>query len=453
MAIPTPTVLVSGFRAFATPPLESQSRTSPTGAGQSPVLWGMAALGAIGAATAYALGQRRKRKEEEARQAAEAAAEAARRNAAEEARKVRNWLQGKAMLEAQLREAEKAGASQEQIATLRQIGVTKGLGTALAATAVAIRLLVEKNRAQSEHSHLSASGDGKRWAFPVYRTDSGSFTLADSKLLTLWDKLKQLLRQLWDAFWNWMKNGMTGKPAMPIPTTMPVVTPTFSPILAFKATPAETPIITSTSTQTPIMTSTPSPSATPQILPISELGQRLQELARQAGLTHIQTCAIILKAEAGQAPIEDRSWFTGQRNDPAFLYQEAAARWFWSWGKWQGFDMENPFQRQAAMYDWLANGMESTRRRIDNNGFSKEDVVDERFLSICEGVFEPQVPEWRKGDGMWSWANDYLYDSYPKAQAYLRAHYRYKFGQGSTAWYIVDTDTLRMLDFLKRGKR
>jgi hypothetical protein len=114
MALPTPTVLVSGFQTFATPPVESQLRTSPTGAGQSPVLWGMAALGAIGAATAYALGQRRKRKEEEARQAAEAAAEAARRNAAEAARRVQNWLQGQAMLQNALNnpalsDAEKQG--------------------------------------------------------------------------------------------------------------------------------------------------------------------------------------------------------------------------------------------------------------------------------------------------------------------------------------------------------
>jgi hypothetical protein len=74
----------------------------------------MAALGAIGVATAYALGQRRKRKEEEARQAAEAAAEAARRNASEVARRLQNWLQGQAMLQNALNnpilsDAEKQG--------------------------------------------------------------------------------------------------------------------------------------------------------------------------------------------------------------------------------------------------------------------------------------------------------------------------------------------------------
>lgn len=114
--------------------------------------------------------------------------------------------------------------------------------------------------------------------------------------------------------------------------------------------------------------------------------------------------------------------------------------------------MEDPYQRQAVMYDWLGTGMESAQRRIRNNAFSAEDVVDNRFLTICETVFAPSNPEWRKGDGMWSWANEYLYDSYPKAQEYLRTHYRYKFGQGKTTWYIIDANTVRMLDFLKKAK-
>jgi hypothetical protein len=41
-------------------------------------------------------------------------------------------LQGKALLEAQLRQAEQNGASAEQIAALRQTAASKGLGAALA---------------------------------------------------------------------------------------------------------------------------------------------------------------------------------------------------------------------------------------------------------------------------------------------------------------------------------
>lgn len=436
---PTRTPIVSAFggtivRSVNPPISQSQNQQS------SNLLWGAAALAAIGAATAYALEQRRKRKEEEARQLAEAQAEAARRNAAEAARKVQNWLQGKAMLEAQLREAEKAGASQEQIAALRQTGSTKGLGTALAATTVAIRLLIEKNRAQSQNPQPSASGGGgKAHASLVHQPYPEPLTPADDEPPTFWDKLKQL----WNTFWNWV----TGKPATPTPTAIPVSSPTST----------NTPIPTSTTaptlTLTPLPTSTPFPSATPQIFPHSPLGKELQQLSNHAGFTSIELCAVILRAEAGQAPREDKRWFSGTSDDPAFIYQEAATRWFWTWGKYQGFDMENYLERQSALYDWLGNGMESAMRRIGNKTFAQDDKVDEKFVAICNGVFEPQVSEWRLGDGMWSWANEYLYDPYPKAQEYLRSHYRYRFGQGATTWYIIDSATLRMLDSFKESPR
>ena len=76
------------------------------------------------------------------------------------------------------------------------------------------------------------------------------------------------------------------------------------------------------------------------------------------------------------------------------------------------------------------------------------------FTQTCEKILQsdPAHSEWYSGDGMWSWANEYLYDPYPKAQEYLRQHYRYKYGQGKTAWYIVDADTLKMLDWLKKEK-
>jgi hypothetical protein len=148
-AIPTPTVLVSGFRTVATPPDESQWRTSPTGAGQSPVLWGMAALGAIGAATAYALGQRRKRKEEEARQAAEAAAEAARRNAAEAARRVQNWLQGQAMLQNALNNSTLIDAEKR---TVQQQAQIKGIGAALGLLGGLLQAARERYRAMERQN-------------------------------------------------------------------------------------------------------------------------------------------------------------------------------------------------------------------------------------------------------------------------------------------------------------
>lgn len=107
-AIPSRTPDVSAFGAFPTPILDHQSPVPQPANSQSSVLWGAAAIAAIGAATAYALEQRRKRKEEEARQRAEAAAEVARRNAAEEARKVQNWLIGQQIKKAEEEALKKA---------------------------------------------------------------------------------------------------------------------------------------------------------------------------------------------------------------------------------------------------------------------------------------------------------------------------------------------------------
>ena len=95
---------------------------------QSPVLWGAAALTAIGVATAYALEQRRKRQEEEARQRAESVQKDARRNAAEEMRKVQNYLQGKAIFEATLKNS---GLSEAEQVALRAKAGAKGMGLSL----------------------------------------------------------------------------------------------------------------------------------------------------------------------------------------------------------------------------------------------------------------------------------------------------------------------------------
>ena len=99
----------------------------------STVLWGAAAAAVVGAATSYALDEKRKREEEEEKQARQAAKQAAQLNAAEEARKAESWLEGYAILNAQIEEARKQGATDAQISIFKQIGETKGLGTAVGA--------------------------------------------------------------------------------------------------------------------------------------------------------------------------------------------------------------------------------------------------------------------------------------------------------------------------------
>ena len=97
---PSPTRTPSAFTFGGATPTQVGGTTlaTPTSANpQSPIvnplLWGPAAIAAIGATMAYTLEQRRKRKaEEEARQQAAARKEAARRNAEQEAAKARNQL-------------------------------------------------------------------------------------------------------------------------------------------------------------------------------------------------------------------------------------------------------------------------------------------------------------------------------------------------------------------------
>jgi hypothetical protein len=110
--------------------------------------------------------------------------------------------------------------------------------------------------------------------------------------------------------------------------------------------------------------------------------------------------------------------------------------------------MMDVYQRQAIMYDWLGNGMESARRRIAADTI--ENDSDKRFVDMCERVFEPTNTEWSSSGGRWGWANDYLYDAYPKAKEYFSSHYEYRFEDGNSSWRIVDTETLSRIDTLIR---
>lgn len=388
---PTRTPVVSAFGAFPTPILDSQSPIPQSANSQSSVLWGAAALAAIGAATAYALEQRRKRKEEEARQAAEAQTEAARRNAVEEARKAQNWLQGKAMLEAQLQEVEKAGASQEQIAALRQTGLTKGFGTALAATTVAIRLLIEKNRAQSQNPQPSSSGGGgKVLASLVPHPYPAALMPADDEPPTFWDKLKQL----WNTFWNWV----TGKPAMPAPTAIP---PVASP------TSTSTPLPTSTTVPTPttIPTSTRTPTPTPTFQPLPG------GYARYSPYWYGKTYFDILNSDTdgwwhsyqGQ-PFGMKTYLAAVynyeiasfANDPLVreYFTEAFARRYW----------QSQIDYGADGAFWYLGGRDMVRLRVLNN-IPGINVVDYNFAqSFEEAERILNNPAWQQGI---SWSSPY----------------------------------------------
>jgi hypothetical protein len=137
---------------------------SQSSGSQSNVLWGAAAAGVIGAATAYALEEKRKRKEEEARQAEQIRAEVDAKNTAirasqqakREALKIQNWFQGQANLNAQVEEARKQGATSAEISAIKQTGATQGFGAAIAKTANLTQSLYKKAIQKAQNAFMEA---------------------------------------------------------------------------------------------------------------------------------------------------------------------------------------------------------------------------------------------------------------------------------------------------------
>jgi hypothetical protein len=109
---------------------DEQHQPAESSPSDSNLLWGAAATAMVGAATAYALDEKRKREEEIERKRAEIEAsiaeQQARKIAEAEARKVAQWLEGQALLKEQikeqkLREFEMANLSeQERLAAYKQ---------------------------------------------------------------------------------------------------------------------------------------------------------------------------------------------------------------------------------------------------------------------------------------------------------------------------------------------
>ena len=103
--------------AVGTP--DESSNVPQTAASESNVLWGATAAAMIGAATAYALDEKRKREEEAERKRAEIEAriaeQAAQKKAAEVARKGAQWLEGQALLkEKELHDLEMSDVTEKE---------------------------------------------------------------------------------------------------------------------------------------------------------------------------------------------------------------------------------------------------------------------------------------------------------------------------------------------------
>ena len=122
---------------------------SASTATNSNVLWGATAAALIGWATATALEEKKKRKEQEAKKLQEDYAKAAKLNALEEQRKINAWLEGQAMLNAYIEEVKMQGATDTEIAELREQGATQSLGTAIGSATNLYQNLAVRNAARN----------------------------------------------------------------------------------------------------------------------------------------------------------------------------------------------------------------------------------------------------------------------------------------------------------------
>ena len=183
---------------------ESKRAPQPTTTENSSVLWGATAAAVIGAATAYALEEKRKRKEEEARQAAEVRAEVDAKNAAiqasqqakREAMKIQNWLQGQSILNGQIEEVKKQGGTAEQIFALNQMGATQGLGAAIGSAGnltkslYASSLKVSANK-RTDYKEALVEEEMKSYGVKLRESESASNKDIAHKAIENWYKAEQ----------------------------------------------------------------------------------------------------------------------------------------------------------------------------------------------------------------------------------------------------------------------
>jgi RHS repeat-associated protein len=117
--------------------------------------------------------------------------------------------------------------------------------------------------------------------------------------------------------------------------------------------------------------------------------------------------ALILSRE-GRVWMYDAGWFKGDANDPAKLFGEAGARWFWSWAKSdfakQTFGaMKNSADQVAMLFNWFSPAMQSE----DNvtldllKEYSTISDWNSNFLGVAKNTVNPPNPDWKSGDGMW----------------------------------------------------
>jgi len=193
-------------------------------------------------------------------------------------------------------------------------------------------------------------------------------------------------------------------------------------------------------------------------------------------ISPVEVFAMDLQHEASDAwTVESENWFSGvpndpaltdpvnprysKANDPSLLYEEAGTRWYYSWIYFS--DTTSRFgkavtreDRELMMFNWIVENTQS------EDGFSKSimadyhSALDSRFVGMAERILKPEHPEWAKGNGMWSWANLYLYER--PGRDYLsdwnRSHFYYRYGTGTDKWYIFGMAAVDYLNQYRKGR-
>jgi hypothetical protein len=203
-------------------------------------------------------------------------------------------------------------------------------------------------------------------------------------------------------------------------------------------------------TPTPPPTGTPTPTPTVSVN-LSQRAQQIRDWAAELGYSTTEVLAVLLNREALNPSLEDSRWFAGDKNgkrDPAGIYREAATRWYWTWIKdaWvinKYGSATNDVDREAMAYQWMVNAMQSEDGWTKDILRSQHGTLNPGFINIASSVLHPSNSEWAKGDGMWGWANAYLYS--PKGRQIMEQNHLYAWGFGDTKWYIVDADTVRRI--------
>jgi hypothetical protein len=181
---------------------------------------------------------------------------------------------------------------------------------------------------------------------------------------------------------------------------------------------------------------------------LSTRAQEIKQWATELGYSAAKVLGEILQHESSPANTDDSSWFSGGSNDPAQIFNEAATRWFWTWIKDplvinQYGKAVSEQDREAMMYNWIVRAMQSEDGLSESLLIAYHDQLTGNFLDIGDDVIAGSNSSWTAGDGMWSWANAYLYED--AGQKYLADHHRYKYGSGDTTWYIFDAQTVRVV--------